>query len=186
MAEERISRAFIIGDKEHGLTIVITDPVMVLHYSKEDLKNAEYSAMHGEDLNVSLAGVAQELVQYLRTDINDMDSVERDYRTGNVPFGLAQIESLLAERNNAATIGRVIRANGSVHDVDFCLAMVIDPSDIAIRARSVGPANQIQAYVKDHKNKATVPAASQRFAIGKLNTDNLVPLQPWKRDDGTS
>jgi len=182
MAEERKSRAFIIGDKEHGLTIVVTDPVMVVHYSKEDLGASKYNDMFGKELKEALPGVAQELVQYFRTDINAMDAVEREYRTGAVDYSLEQMESLLAERNNAATIGRIVRNDGSIHDVDFCLAMVIDPSEIAIRKRSVGPANKIQEYIKQYKDSPTVPSSSQRFIISNLNTDNLERLEPWKPD----
>ncbi len=184
MSKDRKSRAFIIGDKEHGLTIVITDPVMVLHYSKGDLLDPQFNDMAGKDLNVSLAGIAQELVQYFRTDINLLDSVESKYRDGTVPATFEKIEALLSERDNAATIGRIIRANGSVHDVDFCLAMTIEPTDLEIRARSVGPATEIRSYLLQFKDSKTVPAASQRFKINNLKTDNLEPLDPWRPEDG--
>lgn len=176
----RESRAFIIGDKEHGLTIVITDPVMVLHYSKEDLADAQYNDMWNQKPNDVLAGVVQELLQYFRTDVDLLDKFETDYRSGSQTYTLDQIERLFAERNNAATIGRIIRANGSVHDVDFCLAMTIVPSEIAARARSVGPGNKIGPYVNNHKNGAPVPAQSQRFVIGTLPVNNLDELEPWK------
>jgi hypothetical protein len=184
MTEDRKSRAFIIGDKEHGLTIVITDPVMVLHYSKEDLGKATYSDMSGKEPRLALAGIAQELIQYFRTDINEMDSVERDFRSGKTPYTLEELESLLAERNNAAAIGRTINSGGAVHDVDFCLAIVIDPSEIALRRRSVGPASQIQEYIEKYKDGQHVPASSQRFPISNLNTDNLGPLEAWKPKGG--
>jgi len=56
------SRAFIIGDFEKGITIVITNPVMVAHYSIDALKNDPGNALKGADTNDLIAGLVRERV----------------------------------------------------------------------------------------------------------------------------
>jgi|GEM_PF-3341166 len=183
--EKKQSRAFIIGDKDRGLTIVITDPVMVAHYSIEDLKNASINQMAGKEPIVAMAAVAQELMPFLRgVDLDTLRQRESQMRSGaRGDFGLADEESLFAELNYAATIGRIIRNHGTVCDVDFCLALDIDSGSIIARGRSTGPAIEIKDYLKQHAGKTgaqrTVPADPQTFIISNLPTDNLSELDPW-------
>ena len=180
-------RAFIIGDRDNGLTIVITDPVMVVHYSNDDLKNAAINQMSNEEPIVSMAAVVQDILPMLRgVDVTTMRSRENDLRQGvHGDFTLQQEEGLFAELDYARTIGRIIRNNGSVCDVDFCVALDIDPSEIVAKGRNAGPGNLITDYltkysdVKD-SNPKTVSTKPQVFNIGILAKDELTPLAPWQ------
>lgn len=177
------SRAFIIGDKDHGLTIVITDPVMVVHYSKDDLANPAINQMVGVDTSTVMAGVVQELVPFMRgVDLDTLKQRQNEVRGGqHGNFSLAEEERMFAELHNAESIARIIRNNGTVCDVDFCVALDIDPAGIVARGRSTGPAVEIRDYLKAYgeDGSRTVPGESQTFVISNLLTDNLRPLEPW-------
>ncbi|TIW05842.1 MAG: hypothetical protein E5V74_01240 [Mesorhizobium sp.] len=179
------SRAFIIGDKEQGLTIVITDPVMVLHYSDDDLKNPAINQMSGKDRMTTYGAVVQELLPFLRgvhldflkqreTEIKDV----KDNPHGT--FDLDYERKVFEELDNAAAIGRVIRNNGTVCDVDFCVALTIDPGEIVAKARSAGPAVDIRDYIRDHMDaKAPPTRIDPPYVISNLTSDNLDELPPW-------
>lgn len=180
MPEGKQSRAFIIGDKDHGLTIVITDPVMVAHYSMDDLRNAKINHMSGKEPIEAMAAVVQDLLPFLRgVDVDTLRQRETEMRSGDQDFDLAQEEAMLAELNNAAAIGRVIRNNGTVCDVDFCVALDIEPGSIVARGRSAGPAVEIRDYLNKFKDSPNVPGDPQTFIIGSLQSDNLESLDPW-------
>jgi hypothetical protein len=183
---EKRSRAFIIGDREHGLTIVITDPVMVVHYSKENLADPSINQMVGKDPAVVMAGVVQELLPFMRgVDLDTLKQRQTEIRGSNHgAFSLAEEEGMFAELNNAESIARIIRNNGTVCDVDFCVALDINPADIVARGRSTGPAVEIQDYLSKYATASeagvrTVPGEPQTFVISNLLTDNLRPLEPW-------
>ncbi|MER9300747.1 hypothetical protein NKI38_30400 [Mesorhizobium sp. M0621] len=175
------SRAFIIGDKDHGLTIVITDPVMVVHYSMDDLNNVAINQMAGKEPIAAMGAVVQELLPFLRGV--DLDLLkQREVEMKSPPHGQFELPyetKLLEELNNAAAIGRIIRNNGTVCDVDFCVALDVDPGDIVAKGRNTGPAIDIQGYLATHQGSATVPAGPQTFVISNLPVDNLDPLDPW-------
>jgi len=180
------SRAFIIGDKDHGLTIVITDPVMVAHYSLDDLDNPKINQMAGKEPIVAMAGVVKDLLPFLRgVPLDALEERVIQLRGGaHGAFSLTEEEGMLAELNQAATIGRIIRNNNTVCDVDFCLALTIDPAEIIVRGRSKGPAVEITDYLKKHASTAegtsrTVPGDPQKFVISNLLTDDLDPLDAW-------
>lgn len=180
------SRAFIIGDREHGLTIVITDPVMVVHYSKEDLADPSINQMVGKDPVVVMASVVQELLPFMRgVDLDTLKQRQTEMRGSNDgTFSLAEAEGIFAELNNAEAIARIIRNNGTVCDVDFCVALDINPADIVARGRQSGPAVEIRDYLSKYAAAAaedvrTVPGEPQTFVISNLLTDNLRPLEPW-------
>ena len=186
-AAKKPARAFIIGDRDNGLTIVITDPVMVVHYSKDDLRNAAINQMSNEEPIVSMAAVVQDILPMLRgVDVTTMRARENDLRQGaHGDFTLRQEEALFAELDYARTIGRIIRNNGSVCDVDFCVALDIDPCEIVAKGRNAGPGNQITDYLvkysdcKDQSAKS-VSTKPQVFNIGILTPDELTPLPPWQ------
>lgn len=186
-AAKKPPRAFIIGDRDNGLTIVITDPVMVVHYSNDDLRNAAINQMSNEEPIVSMAAVVQDILPMLRgVDVTTMRARENDLRQGtHGDFTLQQEEALFAELDYARTIGRIIRNNGSVCDVDFCVALDIDPCEIVAKGRNAGPGNQITDYLtkysdcKDQSAKS-VSTKPQVFNIGILAKDELTPLPPWQ------
>jgi hypothetical protein len=177
------SRAFIIGDKEHGLTIVITDPVMVLHYSDDDLKNSAINQMAGKDRMTAYGAVVQELLPFLRgvhVDLLKQREAEINEPGTHGRFDAEYERKVFEELHNAAAIGRVIKNNGTVCDVDFCVALDIEPEAIAARARATGPAIDIRDYIAANLNAPTPPARiDPPFVISNLNSDNLDELDAW-------
>jgi len=175
------SRAFIIGDKDHGLTIVITDPVLVVHYSLEDLANPEINQMAGKEPMVAMSAVVQELLPFLRgVNLDLLEQREREMREQGEDrkFDFDYERKLLEELHSAAAVGRVIRNNGTVCDVDFCVALDIDPGDIVTKPRSVGPAVDIRDYLEAHQGVSK--ASAKPFVISNLRSDNLGTLDPWE------
>ncbi|TCU33133.1 hypothetical protein [Rhizobium azibense] len=180
---EKKSRAFIIGDKDHGLTIVITDPVMVVHYSMEDLANPAINQMAGKEPIVAMSAVVQELLPFLRgVNLDLLEQRERELQQQGThrKFDLDYERKLFEELHNAAAVGRVIRNNGTVCDVDFCVALDIEPGEIVSKPRSAGPAVDIRDYLKAHEGVNTVPAKIEPFVISNLRSDNLSTLDPWE------
>lgn len=170
------SRAFIIGDRDLGLTIVITDPVMVVHYSAEDLQSAQHNDMSGQEPIVSMAAVVKDLVPHMRgVEVVQLRQRLNEIQTDNHgDFSLAQEEAAFAEADYARTMGRIIRSGGNVCDVDFCIALDIDPAEIVARGRNTEPASKIADYLKAN---ATKP---EKFHIGNLGPGELDPLDPWQ------
>ena len=113
MAQAKKSRAFIIGDKDNGLTIVVTDPVMVVHYSVDDLKNAAVNQMNAQDPIVSMAAVVQDVLPLLRgVDVVQMRTAASDMaNSAHGSYSLSQEANLLGEIDYARTIGQIIRRN---------------------------------------------------------------------------
>ena len=178
------ARAFIIGDQKHGLTIVITDPVMVLHYSEADLNNPAINEMSGKNHDVAMGALVQELLPFLRgVHLDYLKAREAEIEDPNTPhgtFGLDYERKMFEELHNSAAIGRVIGNSGTVCDVDFCVALKIYPEDIVARARSTSPAVDIRDYLEKNMNTATVPARiDPPYIIQDLYSDNLRELPPW-------
>lgn len=179
-------RAFIIGDRDAGLTIVITDPVMVVHYSADDLTKPMYNDMSGDDPAVVLAAVVQDLLPHLRAVdvVKLIDTNEKIEQSAHGSFSLDAERKVTAELDYANTIGRIIRRGGTVCDVDFCVALNIDPSQIVLKGRATEPASKIADYLDtygDAKNpNETVPSKPQVFKISQLTKGNLGELDPWQ------
>lgn len=180
------SRAYIIGDMDKGLTIVVTDPVMVAHYSAEDLKKEELkdgkaNLLAGEDTSTTMAAIVRELVPILRgVNLDDVNRAAADLDAGKTD-GMTQAEqrAVFTELDFAATMAQIIKAKGSVSTVDFCIGLDIDPSDIAIRWRNVSPGKDVIQYMQDSaKDGGEQP---QVFAIDGLKTDGLDIPPKWAK-----
>ena len=183
------SRAFIIGDKDDGLTIVITNPVMVAHFSIDELTNGTQNTMTGNDPEVLMAGIVQELVPLFRgvhvDRLRERETQMRDSPHGR--FTLEQEEGILGELDYAKTIAQQIVNKGSVVDVDFCLAMDIDPATIVAKGRNTSPASEIRNYLATHGDLAgpaaqPISATPAVFPIAGLNLDDLElgAPSPWQ------
>lgn len=169
------SRAFIIGDRDLGLTIVITDPVMVVHYSAEELQDAQHNDMSGQMPIVSMAAVVKDLVPHLRgVEVVQLKQRLSQMGKNHGAFSLDQEAAALAEVENAKTIGRIIGNGGNVCDVDFCIALDIDPAEIAARGRNTQPASRIADYL------AVNTTRPEKFHIGNLGPAEVEPLDPWQ------
>lgn len=192
------ARAFIIGDLAKGLTIVVTDPVMVAHYSIEELRNGDDNLLKGTDTTNLMAALVRELVPILRgVNLDDLDRTAADFDKGNSIGTPVQTRAAFTELDFAATLGRIVQAKGSVNTVDFCIGLDIkpgdfglgldlDPGEIAIRWRSVSPSKDIIEYlVTNSAAGTTVPARPQVFPIDGLNVDGLDMPPKWVDPNAT-
>jgi hypothetical protein len=170
------SRAFIIGDRDNGLTIVVTDPVMVVHYSRADLQDPRISRMSAADPLVSMAAVVQDVLPLLRgVEVVEMRDTANDMaNAAHGDYTLDEEKALFGEVDYARTIGQIIRNAGSVYDVDFCVALDVDPCEIVARGRNTSPAMDIADYLK------TATTTPEKFKISMLEKDNLQPLARWE------
>jgi hypothetical protein len=182
------SRAFIVGNGEDGLTLIITEPVMVVHYSIEDLKNGRTNNMRGTDPKLLMAALVQELIPTLRgVAVEDLyTTADRIETSTHGTYSLADEKAVHAELNYAQTIASFVNGKGAtVIGVDFCIGLDIVPCGIQTRARSVSPGQSIYGYIdkygycEDPKEKF-VSTHAQNFPISGLKTDNLGPLEPWR------
>ncbi len=177
------SKAFIIGDREDGLFIVITSPVMVVHLTAQDLVDRNLNQMWEQPQMVTMAAVVQELLPLLRgADLVALRAREEQLRENDHgSFNLREEEGMLGELNYARTLAQVIRNNRTVCDVDFCIAVDIDPCEVAAMGRNTGPAAQICDYLERQcREPEPVDPRPQRFNITNLRHDNLDPLPPWQ------
>ena len=183
------SRAFIVGNGEDGLTLIITEPVMVLHYSIEDLKKGRTNNMRGANTQLLMAALVQELIPTLRgVSVEDLyEESDRIEKSSHGAYSLAEEKAVHAELNYAQTIASFINGKGAtVIGVDFCIGLDIDPCGIQTRARSVSPGQSIYDYIHTYgycdspKEEKFVSTHAQNFPISGLKTDNLGPLKPWR------
>lgn len=163
-------RAFIIGDEEHGLTIVLTDPVMVVFFSPDDLKNKEINQLLQKHPDISSkktqAAVARELALMFRGV--DLDAA---YDPDQTMYDERKLER---ELDYGRAIGRILFNGGSIHDVDFCIAMTVDTTSTGVEARlrSVDPARSILEYINESDPAHRPP----KMVIGQVPIDRLEPL----------
>jgi hypothetical protein len=168
------SRAFIIGDEELGLTIVLTDPVMVVHYSPGDLKDSGINELLRDDPGMTSkktqVAVARELTLLFR-GVNLDTAYDPDQK-------IYDEQELEGELDYGRAIGRILFNGGSIHDVDFCIAMKVDTTSIGLQARvrSVDPARTILEYI----GEADPAKRPTEFVIGKVPVDRLDPMPPLK------
>lgn len=149
------SKAYIIGDDEHGLTIVVTNPVLVVHYPPEFLEKDPRNRMRALGSKKTMAAIVQDLMPALGHPVAEDGGVAPE---------------ALAER---------IASDKPLHDVDFCIAFDIDPQQINTRGRLTSPKQQILSYLEMHMGKApdttdNEGASAQQFDIDGLRSDNLV------------
>jgi len=177
------SRAFIIGDFEKGLTIVITDPVMIAHYTIEELRSGEANLMKGPNTSNLMAALVRELVPILRgVELEELRAQAAGFDAGNTAAAKpAEWRAAFSELDFAETIARIIKAKGSVSTVDFCIGLDVDPSDIAMRWRSASPSKDIIQYLKDNgaagqtiSNRPLVPG------IDGIDVDGLDMPPKWQ------
>jgi len=140
------SRAYIIGDQQDGLTIVFTNPVYVAHYSAKDLLDQNVNRIITDPKNptpvgTTMAAIVQELISVFRYVDQNKASIPGSYDP----------EELTREQHYANTISRLIGNGSSVYDVDFCLALNVDPNEFVMRGRATNPAtavmDDIAAYI---------------------------------------
>ena len=181
----RPSKAFVIGDAVHGLTVVVTSPPMILHYSIDQLNSSKINEMADDVQDVSrktMAAIARELTTIFRgVNLDDLEGAldyiaKQDPKDPNrSPFD--PIKNLLVEYDISANVGRKIYQGQNVTDVDFCLAMSLDLDSPALtsRGRSLDPALQIVDYIQNPTGECLI---KEPFHIDKLNVAVLEPLPP--------
>lgn len=187
MADPKNSKvpAYIIGDKKTGLTIIVTDPIMVVRYSIDDLKDETFNKMLPAEPIESMAAIVQELMPLLRgVDVDKLVARAEAMRARPADYPLNEIEQVLDELSYARTYGQLIANNGTVCDVDFCVAVEVDPCGIAARARSVSPSLNVIDYLKDQcdpQGGGTLSSSHpKKFPLDNLEKDNLRPPDPWQ------
>lgn len=183
------SRAFVIGDRELGLIIVVTNPVMVVHYAGDDWKFAQRMNKTGtEDPETLRAAIVQDVVTALRgVDVDALQSTQEDIRENPDSYSQPAKEAVFAEVDHARTIARLIRQGTAIVDVDFCLAFDVDSSNVANRPRSSNPVHKIKEYLRAHKGSAdpgeTTSTTPQVFEISGVDIDGSTSLPPWEDPD---
>lgn len=150
IAEKRMARSYLIGDPEGGLTFVLTDPVMIVHYTAEDLKDASINQLHNESIDVIRAAVVRLLVPHLRgVDVPELEAhMQRIEDEGHDKFEYEQIVDGLKELDLATSIGQMVAKGQTVFDVDFCVSINVPICDVAQRGRSTDPAVSICDYIE--------------------------------------
>ncbi|GAA6179566.1 hypothetical protein NBRC116594_10040 [Shimia sp. NS0008-38b] len=177
------AKIFVIGDTEKGLTIVITDPVMVVHYSEADLR--------AEGLgNKGRAAIVRHLLPQLRgVDISDLVDYNSDIeRNGHGSVEREVEANFFREIHFADTVAQHIASGSGVYDVDFCVAIHQDDvCDLVARGRSVGTlGEQIGTYLDKNSGcttpkPATVSSSPQKYAIGDISEENLDKSDHWTK-----
>lgn len=177
------AKIFIIGDTDKGLTIVVTDPVMVVHYTEADLEKEGLG-------DKGRAAVVRHLLPQLRgVDIGDLGdyntAIQRDGH-GSVPRDLEA--RFFREFHFADTVAQHIASGSGVYDVDFCVAIHKDDlCDLVARGRSVGTlGEQIGAYLDENsgctkEKPPTVSSTPLKYAIGDIDEDNLDKPDHWTK-----
>ncbi|MDA8586057.1 hypothetical protein N9L47_07250 [Rhodobacteraceae bacterium] len=177
------AKIFIIGDTEKGLTIIVTDPVMIVHYSESDLK-AQGLGDKGR------AAIVRHLLPQLRgVDVGDLADYNADIeRNGHGSVERDVEDSFFREIHFADTVAQHIASGSGVYDVDFCVAIHKDDvCDLVARGRSVGTlGEQIGAYLDDNsgcrkKKPPTVSSSPLKYAIGDINEDTLDKPDHWTK-----
>jgi hypothetical protein len=133
------TRVFAIGDDERGLTIVITQPPTVLHYSIEELQPTPKGGLATK--NPTQLSPRQAMATFIKEFVllrrgNDVDTFYGS------PDRYDPTEHEI-ENDNAAAIARNIANGGNHYEVDFCLAFDV-PDDLAERRmRSTEPTKTV-------------------------------------------
>jgi hypothetical protein len=176
------TRAFIIGDLDKGLTIVVTDPVMVVHYTLDELKKGKDNLLKGPNTTNLMAALVRELIPILRgVELDELDRAASRIADGTSTLNAAQQRAVFTELDYAATIARTIKAKGTVNTVDFCLGFDIDPGDIAVRVRSVSPSRDIISYLGAYSgSRKRISSKPQVFPIDGVNVRGLKVPDPWE------
>lgn len=177
------AKIFIIGDKENGLTIVVTDPVMIVHYSEADLKDQGLSEK-------GRAAIVRHLLPQLRgVDIGDLV----DYNNYVVTNGHGSVEreaeaAFFRELHFADTVAQHIASGSGVYDVDFCVAIhKEDVCDLVARGRSVGTLGaEIGAYLDENSGcekpkPPTVSSSPLKYTIGDISEEDLDKPDHWTK-----
>lgn len=177
------AKIFIIGDKEDGLTIVVTDPVLIVHYTKQDLIDQGLG-------NRGRAAIVRHLLPQLRgVDVPKMlDYNEEVIRDGHGAFTRDEEAAYHREVHFADTVAQHIADGCGVFDVDFCVAVdVEDTCDLVLRGRvadtvgsAIGNYLDENSGCKSDKPK-TVPNKPHKFDVGDIDEDGLTKPAPWKR-----
>jgi hypothetical protein len=187
------SRAFVIGDHENGLTVVITDPVMVAHYSIKELIEGEQNLMKGVEPRTQMAAIIREIIPVLRGVHADKLHLQKDEieQLEHGTFTLEQERAVQTELDFANTIAQFVNTGSStILGVDFCIAVDIKPCGIATKARVVSPSQQIANYLDKYgycsdESEKFVSTHPQVFPVSGLKVDNLEIPAPWVDDDDT-
>jgi hypothetical protein len=169
------TRVFAIGDDERGLTIVITQPPTVLHYSIEELQPTPKGGLATK--NPSQLSPRQAMATFIKEFIllrrgNDVDTFYDN------PERYDPTEHEI-ENDNAAAIARNIANGGNHYEVDFCLAFDV-PDDLAERRmRSTDPTMKVTQELQKKAPPATdVPVMST--TENPLNEDAYLENPPPK------
>ena len=175
------AKVFMIGDKEGGLTIVITDPVMIVYYTAKDLADQNLTEK-------GRAAIVRHLLPQLRgVDVPRMVAYnERIIRDGHTSVTRDVEASYHRETHFADTVGQHIAEGSGVFDVDFCVAVdVEDTCDLVIRGRI---ADTIGSWIGEYLDAnsgcktakpATVPSSPQKPDVGEIYEGNLDKPDPW-------
>jgi hypothetical protein len=169
------TRVFAIGDDERGLTIVITQPPTVLHYSIEELQPTPKGGLATK--NPSNLSPRQAMATFIKEFIllrrgNDVDT----FYGNSDRYDPTEHD---IENDNAAAIARNIANGGSHYEVDFCLAFDV-PEEIAERAmRSTEPTRTVSNELQKKAPPATdVPMMSTTEDLA--NEDAYIENPPPK------
>jgi hypothetical protein len=147
------SRAFIIGDQQNGLTIVVTDPVMVAHFSSEQLRG-ETDLLKGIDSKTQMAAIIREIIPTFRGQ-NVLELHNQKKKLGTDTHGthpLAQEQAVQTELNFAETLAQSVEnGDATVLGVNFCIGLTIEPCKIVSRPRIDSPiAVQVRQYLQQY------------------------------------
>jgi hypothetical protein len=167
------TRVFVIGDEKHGLTIVITDPVAVFHYSPEELQPGTPWNPNNIDPSALRAYVLKELIPVLRgIDMGDVGADNGHYSTS----------ALEAEFNYANAAAAQVRDGGHLHNVDFCMAFEIKTKGADYYRRSVDPAMSVASVLNGKGDSPRKPVflASDPFPPAVHQGPAHPPVKPAK------
>jgi hypothetical protein len=185
MTDKDETSAYIIGDLERGLTIVVVDPVMVVHYSMEDLETGLNNAIKKQTPTTQMAMLVRELLPILRgVPLDKLDAISTDIDNNGSTLTQAQIKTALTEIDLAATIARIINVQGSVNTVDFCIGLDIKPSELNAKVRAKSPGKDIGQYIEENFGSgnpiSSRPKTLNDFHIDTLSSAGLDLPDPWK------
>ncbi len=180
------ARAFLIGDANGGLTIVVTDPVMIYHYSAEDLKDDTYNDRHDEDPDFVRGAVVRSLLPHLRgVDVPRMEAEIVRIESGNSPLSRNEQRAIWREVDLADTAGQIATKEKGVFGVDFCISIPFTTTQVVDRPRVGQPATSIGDYLDTYGRSGVtqVPAQAGKERITRLDLSGLRIPPPWSVDE---
>jgi hypothetical protein len=168
-----MGKAYVIGDKDNGLTIVLTDPVLVVRYEAKDFDDGSAPPEHNR------ARIVQDLITRFRNVNNDelydkIESLWADHKDGQVATPPELERSMLEEASYANMIARTIAKGDTVTDVGFCLSFDMDNIEFARGGRNFEPAGSLTNFVKQRPSDPAKPIpinAFPQFDVGGLPAD---------------